>query len=148
MKSFQAVIIAALAFSTAAINEPVASPTAAIERKLAEYERQLRPDVTEALTPDVPQLTGRWWPSYYRVDSVDLRPTGGVMAARSPGLAVFLHNILCTSGGVDNYFDRLGAFHTACLPRHHEGCRVQHCGCRLENVHHRGGRPVAQCAIA
>ena len=58
MKSFQAVIIPALAFSTAAINEPVASPTAAIERKLAEYERQLRPDVTEALTPDVTQLTG------------------------------------------------------------------------------------------
>ena len=41
MKSFQAVIIAALAISTAAINEPVASPTAAIERELADYERQL-----------------------------------------------------------------------------------------------------------
>eukprot|EP00573_Skeletonema_grethae_P002266 CAMPEP_0201685398 /NCGR_PEP_ID=MMETSP0578-20130828/130_1 /ASSEMBLY_ACC=CAM_ASM_000663 /TAXON_ID=267565 /ORGANISM="Skeletonema grethea, Strain CCMP 1804" /LENGTH=41 /DNA_ID= /DNA_START= /DNA_END= /DNA_ORIENTATION= len=41
MKSFQAVILAALAVSSAAINEPVASPTAAIERELAEYERQL-----------------------------------------------------------------------------------------------------------
>ena len=46
MKSFQAVIIAALAISTAAINEPVASPTAAIEREFAEYERQLGTDVS------------------------------------------------------------------------------------------------------
>ena len=53
MKSFQAVIIAALAISTAtAINEPVASPTAAIERELAEYERQLGTDVSPAPTPD------------------------------------------------------------------------------------------------
>jgi hypothetical protein len=52
MKSFQAVIIAALAISTAtAINEPVASPTAAIERELAEYERQLGTDVSPAPTP-------------------------------------------------------------------------------------------------
>ena len=51
MKSFQAVIIAALAISTAtAINEPVASPTAAIERELAEYERQLGTDVSPAPT--------------------------------------------------------------------------------------------------
>ena len=48
MKSFQAVIIAALAVSAAAINEPVASPTAAIERELAEYERQLGTDVSPA----------------------------------------------------------------------------------------------------
>ena len=46
MKSFQAVIIAAIAVSAAAINEPVASPTAAIERELAEYERQLGTDIT------------------------------------------------------------------------------------------------------
>ena len=46
MKSFQAVIIAALAVSSAAINEPVASPTAAIERELAEYERQLGDETT------------------------------------------------------------------------------------------------------
>ena len=52
MKSFQAVIIAALAVSSAAINEPVASPTAAIERELAEYERQLGTDVSPAPTPD------------------------------------------------------------------------------------------------
>ena len=51
MKSFQAVIIAALAVSSAAaINEPVASPTAAIERELAEYERQLGTDVSPAPT--------------------------------------------------------------------------------------------------
>ena len=42
MKSFQAVIIAALTISTAdAIDEPVASPTAATKREFAEYERQL-----------------------------------------------------------------------------------------------------------
>ncbi len=46
MKSFQAVIIAAIVASSAAINEPVASPTAAMERELAEYERQLGTDVT------------------------------------------------------------------------------------------------------
>ncbi len=46
MKSFQAVIIAALAVSSAAINEPVASPTSAIEREFSEYERQLGTDVT------------------------------------------------------------------------------------------------------
>ena len=46
MKSFQAVIVAALAVSSAAINEPVASPTAALERELAEYERELGTDVT------------------------------------------------------------------------------------------------------
>ena len=51
MKSFQAVIIAALAVSAAAINEPVASPTAVIERELAEYERQLGTDVSPAPTP-------------------------------------------------------------------------------------------------
>ena len=50
MKSFQAVIIAALAISAAAINEPVASPTLAIERELAEYERQLGTDVSPAPT--------------------------------------------------------------------------------------------------
>ena len=50
MKSFQAVIIAALAVSAAAINEPVASPTLAIERELAEYERQLGTDVSPAPT--------------------------------------------------------------------------------------------------
>ena len=46
MKSFQAVILAAIVASSAAINEPVASPTAAIERELAAYERQLGTDVT------------------------------------------------------------------------------------------------------
>eukprot|EP00573_Skeletonema_grethae_P000616 CAMPEP_0201686000 /NCGR_PEP_ID=MMETSP0578-20130828/601_1 /ASSEMBLY_ACC=CAM_ASM_000663 /TAXON_ID=267565 /ORGANISM="Skeletonema grethea, Strain CCMP 1804" /LENGTH=80 /DNA_ID=CAMNT_0048169987 /DNA_START=53 /DNA_END=291 /DNA_ORIENTATION=+ len=46
MKSFQAVIVAAIVASSAAINEPVSSPTAAVERELAEYERQLGTDVT------------------------------------------------------------------------------------------------------
>ena len=50
MKSFQAVIIAAIVASSAAINEPVASPTLAIERELAEYERQLGTDVSPAPT--------------------------------------------------------------------------------------------------
>ena len=58
MKSFQAVIIAAIAVSAAAINEPVASPTAAIERELAEYERQLGTDVTGAPTDIPPRPTG------------------------------------------------------------------------------------------
>ena len=60
MKSFQAVIIAAIVASSAAINEPAASPTAAIERELAEYERQLGTDATGSPT-DIPG-----------------RPTGGV----------------------------------------------------------------------
>lgn len=46
MKSFQAVILAAIVASSAAVNEPVASPTAALERELAEYERMLGTDVT------------------------------------------------------------------------------------------------------
>ena len=58
MKSFQAVIIAAIAVSAAAINEPVASPTAAIERELAEYERQLGTDVTGAPTATPGRPTG------------------------------------------------------------------------------------------
>ena len=59
MKSFQAVIIAALAISTAAINEPVASPTAAIKRELAEYERQLGTDVTGTPTANPGRPTDR-----------------------------------------------------------------------------------------
>jgi len=50
MKSFQAVIIASIVASSVAINEPVASPSAAIERELAEYERQLGTDITETPT--------------------------------------------------------------------------------------------------
>ncbi len=57
MKSFQAVIIAALAVSSAAINEPVASPSAAIERELSEYERQLGTDVTGEPTGLPPRPT-------------------------------------------------------------------------------------------
>ena len=58
MKSFQAVIVAALAVSSAAINEPVSSPTAAIERELAEYERQLGTDVTGIPTNTPGRPTG------------------------------------------------------------------------------------------
>ena len=58
MKSFQSVIIAALAVSAAAINEPVASPTAAVERELKEYERQLGTDVTGTPTEFPPRPTG------------------------------------------------------------------------------------------
>jgi ABC-type sulfate transport system permease component len=46
MKSFQAIIVAAIVASSAAINEPAASPAAAIERELAEYERQLGTSIT------------------------------------------------------------------------------------------------------
>ena len=66
------------------------------------------------------------------------------MAARSPGLAAW--HILCTSGGVVNYFDRLGAFHTACLPRHHEGCRCNILDVGWKKMYIIGA--VAQCAIA
>ena len=53
MKSFTLLITGAIIASSAtAINEPVASPTAAIERELAEYERQLGTDVSPAPTPD------------------------------------------------------------------------------------------------
>ena len=38
MKSFQAVILAAIVASSAAINEPVASPTAKVKRELAMFE--------------------------------------------------------------------------------------------------------------
>jgi len=55
MKSFQAVIIAAIVVSSVAINEPVASPSAEIERELAEYERQLGTDITGAPTPNPPR---------------------------------------------------------------------------------------------
>lgn len=58
MKSFQSVIIAALAVSAAAINEPVASPTAAVERELKEYERQLGTGVTGTPTEFPPRPTG------------------------------------------------------------------------------------------
>ena len=46
MKSFTLFISAAIVASSAAINEPVSSPTAAVERELAEYERQLGTGVT------------------------------------------------------------------------------------------------------
>ena len=56
MKSFQAVILAAIVASAAAINEPVASPTAAIERDLDEYERLLQeetepPTISPTISP-------------------------------------------------------------------------------------------------
>ena len=53
MKFFQAVIIAALAASSAATKESVASPTTAIEHELAEYERQLADGVSLHLYLDI-----------------------------------------------------------------------------------------------
>ena len=56
MKSFQAVILAAIVASAAAINEPVASPTAAKERELAmfesvlDYDERYLQEVTDAPT--------------------------------------------------------------------------------------------------
>eukprot|EP00984_Skeletonema_dohrnii_P032993 scaffold28254_cov97-Skeletonema_dohrnii-CCMP3373.AAC.1 len=58
MKSFALFISAAIVASAAAINEPVASPTDAIERELAEYERQLGTDVTGSPTATPGRPTG------------------------------------------------------------------------------------------
>ena len=63
MKSFQAIIIAAIFAAAAAANEPVASPAAAnVERELAEYEkRHLQEQGTPATSPPeptVPRPTG------------------------------------------------------------------------------------------
>ena len=46
MKTFTWIVLAVIATAASAINEPVATPTAAIERELAEYERQLGTDVS------------------------------------------------------------------------------------------------------
>ena len=46
MKNFRAVVIAAIVTGAAAINEPVASPTVAIEAEVAEFERQLGTDAS------------------------------------------------------------------------------------------------------
>ena len=46
MKSFALFISLAIVTAASAINEPVTSPTAAVERELAEYERELGTDVT------------------------------------------------------------------------------------------------------
>eukprot|EP00984_Skeletonema_dohrnii_P032601 scaffold26973_cov89-Skeletonema_dohrnii-CCMP3373.AAC.3 len=58
MKTFTYIILSAIVASAAAINEPVASPTAAIERELAEYERQLGTDVTGSPTATPGRPTG------------------------------------------------------------------------------------------
>ena len=63
MKSFQAIIIAAIFAAATAANEPVASPAAAnVERELAEYEkRHLQEQGTPATSPPeptVPRPTG------------------------------------------------------------------------------------------
>jgi hypothetical protein len=46
MKSFTLFICAVIIAAASAIHEPVASPTAAIERELAEFERQLGTETT------------------------------------------------------------------------------------------------------
>ena len=58
MKSFTLLISAAIVASSAAINEPVSSPTAAVERELVEYERQLGTDVTGTPTATPGRPTG------------------------------------------------------------------------------------------
>ena len=66
MKSFTLFISAAIvASSSAAINEPVASPTAAVERELAEYERQLGTDVTGTPTATPGRPTSGVSTSYF-----------------------------------------------------------------------------------
>ena len=58
MKSFQAIIIAAIFAAATAANEPVASPAAAnVERELAEYEkRHLQQQGTPASSPPQPTI--------------------------------------------------------------------------------------------
>ena len=46
LSSFKAAILSAIITGAAAINEPVASPTVAIEAELAEFERQLGTNTT------------------------------------------------------------------------------------------------------
>ena len=65
MKSFTLFISAAIVASSAAINEPVASPTAAVERELAEYERQLGTDVTGTPTATPGRPTSGVSTSYF-----------------------------------------------------------------------------------
>ena len=45
LSSFKAAILSAIITGAAAINEPVASPSAAIEAELAQFERQLGTDI-------------------------------------------------------------------------------------------------------
>ena len=54
MKYIQEVIFAAIVAAASAIDEPVASPTADIDRGLAEYERQLGPDTTGSTSGGFP----------------------------------------------------------------------------------------------
>ena len=59
MKSFQAIIIAAIFAAATAANEPVASPAAAanVERELAEYEkRHLQQQGTDSNSPPQPTI--------------------------------------------------------------------------------------------
>ena len=57
MKTFTWIVLAVIATAASAINEPVASPTAAIERELAEYERQLGDEITAEPTGDAPSVS-------------------------------------------------------------------------------------------
>ena len=58
MKSFQAVVLTAIIAAASAVNEPVASPTAAIERELAEFERQLGTEITPMPSDNNPRPAG------------------------------------------------------------------------------------------
>ena len=58
MKTFTWIVLAVIATAASAINEPVvASPTAAIERELAEYERQLGDETTAEPTGTAPSVS-------------------------------------------------------------------------------------------
>ena len=54
MKYIQEVIFAAIVAAASAIDEPVASPTADIDRGLAEYERQLGTDTNGSTSGGFP----------------------------------------------------------------------------------------------
>ena len=85
MKSFTLLILSVIIAAASAINEPVASPAAAIERELAEYERQLGTGITGTPTKNPP------------------RPSGGVSAIRLVilwQLAAILFVIGCIAGAV------------------------------------------------
>ena len=56
MKSFTLLILSVIVAVASAVNEPVASSTAEIERELAEYERQLGTDITGTPTGTPPRV--------------------------------------------------------------------------------------------
>ena len=107
MKSFQAIIIAAIFAAASAANEPVASPAAAnIERELAEYEkRHLDEKGTPATSPPSDSRPSRP-PSVSSLCSMishlllqlrDLKPTGRcLLCTKRPYMMSTPSPIYCT----------------------------------------------------